>query len=184
MPRRPLPDGWSRAQRRLHAAIALLVLAALAMAPVMVGLGYDRLLLTFLLYQAHKSVGLLVLLLAAALLLVHAARGRPAPEAGLPAWQRHASTAMHAALFGLLLAMPVLGYLTAASAPIAIPTFFLGIIPVPHLLAPDAARFAWLRGLHEWAGWSLALLVAGHAGMAIRHHLQGRPTLRRMWRGG
>ncbi|ONG53249.1 hypothetical protein BKE38_12765 [Pseudoroseomonas deserti] len=177
------PEGWSRAQRRLHGAIAVLVLAALAMAPVMVGLGYSQLLLKFLLYQAHKSVGLLVLLLAAALLALHAARGRPSPDPDLPAWQRLTARAMHAALFALLLAMPVLGYLTAASAPIAIPTFFFGLVPVPHLLAPDAARFAWLRGLHEWAGWSLALLLAGHAGMAIRHHLQGRATLRRMWRG-
>ncbi|WP_159994635.1 cytochrome b [Roseomonas sp. 18066] len=178
------PDGWSRGQRRLHGAIALLVLAALAIAPVMVGLGYDRLLLKFLLYQAHKSIGLLVLLLAVTQLALHARRGRPASEDDLPPWQRRAARAMHAALFALLLAMPALGYLTAASAPIAIPTFFLGVIPVPHLLDPDAARFAWLRGLHEWAGWLLALLVAGHAGMAIRHHWQGRPTLRRMWRGG
>ena len=177
------PTGWSRAQRGLHWTMAALVLLAVPLGVLMVGLPFRELLLKFMLYQLHKTIGLTVFLCALAQLVLHRRRGRPAWEAGLPAWQIGAATAMHAALFGLLVAVPALGYLTAATAPAKIPTLFLGVLPIPHVVATDPAWFAVLRQVHLALALLLVLLACGHALMAVRHHLGGRDTLVRMWRG-
>lgn len=177
----PAP-GWSRLQRRLHWWSAALVLVAFALAWVMVAVALSALLEKFLLYQVHKSLGLVVLALVLWRLLLRARRGRPAWDADLPRWQARAAGIVHGALYALALAVPVLGYFVAATAPQQVPTLFLLVIPVPHAVGPDAAAFAVLRAAHRAAAILLVALAAGHAAMALRHHLAGRPTLRRMWR--
>src|SRR5574337_1771392 len=129
-----MPAAWTRAQRHLHGWTALLVLLAVAIAWVMVNLPRTQLLLKFTLFQAHKTIGLTVLALVIARIGVRLARGRPAWDADLPAWQERAASAMHVLLYALLLLTPVLGYLTACTAPANVPTLFLGVIRVPHIL--------------------------------------------------
>jgi cytochrome b561 len=175
--------GWSRAQRRLHWSTVALVVATAALAPVMVALPFRLLLEKFLAYQLHKSFGLLVPVLLAARLLLRARRGRPAPDAGIAAWQRRAAATVHGVLYALLLVVPTLGLLTAASAPGGMPTLLFLLIPIPHPIGPDEARFALLRLLHIGMALLLLALAAGHALMAVAHHREGRPVLRAMWRG-
>jgi len=177
------PAGWSRAQRVLHWTMAALVVLAVPLGVLMVGLPFRELLLKFVLYQLHKTIGITVFLCALAQLALHRRRGRPAWEAGLPAWQVRAAATMHAALFGLLVALPVVGYLTAATAPVKIPTLFLGVLSVPHIVGTDAAWFGVLRQVHFGLAMLLVLLACGHALMAVHHHWRGGGTLARMWRG-
>ncbi len=174
---------WRPAQRRLHWWVAALLLLTLALGFLMVALPFRPLAPKFLAYQAHKSFGLVVLLLVAWRLALRLRHPRPAEDLTIPAWQHHAARLVQAVLYGLLLLVPVLGYLSAASAPAQVETALFMLIPVPHILGPDAARFAVLAWLH----WALALLLLalglGHALMALRHHAQGSGVLRRMWRG-
>ncbi len=174
---------WSLTQRLLHWGNAGLVLAAFAIAWVMVGVPLAELLLKFVLFQVHKTLGILAFLAALARLSLRVWRGRPAEDAAVPRWQRKAAARAHAALYGLLLATPVLGYLTASLAPLRIPTLFLGVIPLPALTGPNQAWFAILFALHRASAIALVLLACFHAGAAIRHHLLGRAVLVRMWRG-
>jgi cytochrome b561 len=173
--------GWSRAQRRLHWWIAVLVALGFVLGWVMVAVPLRALLEKFLLYQAHKTLGLLVLGLTLARLGVRLRRGRPAWEAALPAWQRRAAAAMHLALYGLLLVVPVLGYFTAATAPAQVPTLFLGVIPVPHLVGADPAWFAVLRPVHRALAILLVGLATAHALVAVANHRRGYRTLTAMW---
>jgi cytochrome b561 len=177
------PASWSRAQRILHWAIAALVLLAAPMGVYMVALPFRQLLLKFLLYQLHKTIGIAVFALALSQLGLHWRRGRPAWIEGLPDWQRRAASAVHAVLFGLLCVTPILGYLTAATAPARIPTLFLGVIPVPHIVGTDSAWFAVLRQIHLGLALLLVVLALGHALMALYHHRVGDRVLARMWRG-
>ncbi len=177
-----MPAEWSLAQRLLHWATAVLVIVGFVIAFVMVALPLRELLLKFTLYQVHKSIGLLVVLLVVARLVVRAARGRPAPEPG-PRWQTQAATAGHTALYVLLLVVPVLGYCVASTASLRIPTRFLGLIALPDPFGPDPALFAVLRPLHMTLAILLIVLAAGHAAMAVHHHLRRRTVLRRMWFG-
>jgi cytochrome b561 len=184
MPGTPVPPGlWSRAQRRLHWWTAALVGLGFILGWLMVAVPLRALLAKFLLYQMHKTLGLLVLLLTLVRLTVRLRRGRPAWDAGLPAWQYRAAGWMHLALFGLLLVVPVLGYLTAATAPAQVPTLFLGVLPVPHLLGADPARFAALRQVHRALAILLVVLAGAHALAALANHLRGHRGLVAMWRG-
>ncbi len=176
--------GWRTAQRRLHWWTAALVGLGFALGWVMVAVPLRALLEKFLLYQAHKTLGLLVLGLTLARLAVRLRRGRPAWDAALPAWQRRLAGAMHAALYGLLLVVPALGYLTAATAPAQVPTLFLGVIPVPHLVATDPAWFAVLRPMHRALAILLVALAAAHALAALVNQVRGHRGLVAMWRGG
>ncbi|MFQ3623046.1 MAG: cytochrome b/b6 domain-containing protein [Acetobacteraceae bacterium] len=179
----PNRSGWSAAQRRLHWTVAALVLLAAPVGLAMVSVPFAQLLLKFLLYQAHKSLGLAVLVLAAVQLALHARRGRPPPEPGLSGRQHRAALAAHAALFALLLLVPLTGYLAAAAAPADLPTLFLGIVPVPHVTGPDEALFGAIRSVHAVLAAALVLLAVGHAAMALHHHRRGHAVLLRMWRG-
>lgn len=174
--------GWSPGQRRLHWWSAAAVLLAFAIAWLMVGVPLSALLLKFALYQLHKTLGLTVFALLFVRLLLRARRGRPAWDA-LPAWQLRAASISHALLLALLGIVPVLGYFTAATAPARVPTLFMGVVPVPHVVSADLAWFALLRATHRALAIALVSFAALHAIAAVRHHVQGRATLRRMWRG-
>ena len=160
------------------------MLAGFVLAWIMVGLPFRQLLLKFLLYQAHKTIGLLVLLATILRLLLRARQGRPAWDAGLSPRDIRLARIGQALLYALLLVVPMLGWLTAETAALRLPTFFLGFITLPQLLPADPDLFALLRPLHRALAILLVILAIGHAGMAIRHHRAGRDVLRRMWRGG
>ena len=160
--------------------MALLVLAAFAIGLVMVELPLTMLLAKIIAYQAHKTIGLLVPIFVLWRLVLRARRGRPAEDAGLPAWQRRAAAAGQGVLYALLILVPLLGYLSASTAPGEIETVMFLLIPVPHLLAANEALYEIIRPIHQVAAWALVVLAAGHGAMAILHHRQGRGTLRAM----
>ena len=174
---------WTRAHRRLHWWTACLVVIAFPLGWIMVGISLDQLFLKFALYQLHKTIGILVFVLVLARLTVRSRRGRPAWDDALFPWQRRAAETMHASLYVLLVAIPLLGYLTAATAPARIPTLFLGVLPIPHIVGADAFWFDILRQTHRALAVLLVALAFGHAVAAIVNHLNGHPGLTAMWSG-
>ena len=173
---------WSAAQRRLHWAMAVLVFVNFLLALVMVALPLSALFAKILTYQLHKSLGLMLIPLWVWRLWLLGRRGRPAPMP-LPAWQRSAARLGQGALYALLIAVPVLGFLSAAAAPIAVETVFFLILPISHPFPPDQALYDVLRPLHQGAAWGLVGLAVGHGAMALHHYRRGLPVLRLMWRG-
>jgi cytochrome b561 len=173
------PAAWSRAQRWLHWATAGLLLGTLLLSVAMVQLPLTQLLAKFLAYQLHKSLGLLVLALVVARLALRARR--PAPElSGLSPGSARLARLGQGALYALLLAVPVLGWLVAQLAPGPVPTTLFLVVPVPHVLDPDPWLYAWLRPIHQAAAYLLLLLATVHALLALRHHRAGLPVLARM----
>jgi cytochrome b561 len=173
---------WSRAQRALHWWTAALVVLALLLSFAMVNLPMTQLLAKFLAYQLHKSVGLLVFSLVLVRLLLRATR--PAPElVGLGPRMRRFARLGQGALYALLLAVPVLGWLAGQAAAGPVPTTLFLVIPVPHVLDPDPALYAWLRPVHQFAAYALIALAAAHALLALKHHREGLPVLARMTAG-
>ena len=171
---------WSLAQRRLHAWGGILVVLTLGLSLLMVALPMSQLLAKFLAYQLHKSFGLLVLIVTLARLLLR--WRRVAPElTDLSARSRQAARLGQAVLYALLLVVPCLGYLTAQAAAGPVPTTLFLFIPVPHLLDPNPALYAWIRPIHQFAAWTLIALAGAHAALAVRHQLLGVPVLRRIW---
>lgn len=177
----PVRSGrWPLPNRLLHWGTALMVLAAFALALIMTSIEAREFLLRFWLYQAHKTIGLLVLIAVLIRLGLRLARGTPAPSAGLTAANRRLAGLGHGVLYALLLAMPVLGLMVADTAPQKVPTLFLGLWRLPMIVGPDAALFGTLSTLHEILAWALVTLALGHGAMAIHHHRRGLDVLRRM----
>ena len=161
----------------LHWAMAALILGLLAAGFVMTAQKPGSP-LQFQLYQAHKSVGITVLALALLRLgwrLGH--RPPPLPDT-MPAWEQWLAHAGHAALYGLMIGMPLLGWAVVSTSPFNIPTVLYGVIVFPHLPLPHGVNTA-AKLAHDTGAWIMIATVTGHAGAALRHHL-GDDVLSRM----
>ena len=178
---------YTRTARVLHWSVAALVLGLLVIGTAMVHVDLD-VVTTVALYQAHKSLGLIVLVLMCARL---AWRWRHAPprvsdEIGLV--RRRIAAIVHVTTYGLLFALPVSGWLSASAAPIVLPFFLFGIVEVPPLLAladlPLDERisvFARIALTHRVLAWSLASLVILHVAGALWPARHRHVVLARMW---
>ncbi len=116
----------------------------------------------------HKSIGILILLLATIRLIWRLRHHAPQLPAAMPAWEIRAALSAHYLLYALLFAMPLTGWaMTSAKGR---PAMFLGVIPLPDLVAPDKALGHNLESLHGYLAYALAALIAFHAAAALYHH--------------
>ena len=163
-------------------ALGIFVLIGLGLAMKHAGLPKAR---VFQLFQLHKSIGIVVLLLAAARLAWRFVRSAPPLPDALPALERQAARAGHAALYVFMLALPLTGWAVVSTAPLNIPTVLFGLIPWPHIwfladLPNKAPAFAVAQALHKYGAYALIAVVAGHVGAALRHAVKGDVPLARM----
>ncbi len=131
-----------------------------------------------LMRAAHVQLGTLVFLLTALRLALRWAHGAPpiVPAPGLAV--RAAAAALHACLYALLLALPLLGWLMLGAEGRGVA--FLGI-DWPPLIATDRALAHRLEELHELLANIGYALIGLHAAAALVHHIVFRDdTLRRM----
>lgn len=134
---------------------------------------------TIKIYTWHKWIGLTVLLLAVVRLIWRAYRRPPPVPASLPRWQARAAGATQGALYALLFAMPLTGWLQNSAA--GFPLTWFGLFKVPALIERNRDAFEWWQDAHETLAWLLMALIALHVAAAIKHHLIDRDdVLRRM----
>lgn len=131
------------------------------------------------LYSYHKWIGVTIFLLVLVRLLWRATHTPPELPDTIPRWQQLASQAVHAGLYGLMLAAPVSGWLMSSAK--GIKTVWFGVVPLPDLVAKDKALGEWLGEVHEFLVFALALLLVLHIAAALKHHFLDRDdVLRRM----
>jgi cytochrome b561 len=181
--------GWGWVSRALHWTMAALILFQLGFGLYMSRV--DDLLQRFVLTQTHKSWGFVIFLLALGRLLWRLGnRARPPLPGTMPRWQVRAAGLSHRLLYGLMLAMPVSGWLMASASPVQdllqMQNLVFSIYPLPDPFVPGSERIeAALRLVHVSGAIALALLLALHAGAALKHHFVDRDgVLRRMLLGG
>ncbi|CVI16779.1 putative cytochrome b561 [Agrobacterium fabacearum CFBP 5771] len=163
-----------------HWTIALLFLAQLA-------LGYflsrdiDPV-LQFNLFQYHKSIGFLVLALAAPRFIWSVFSRKPRALDGGGMASRLAARSAHAALLFLTLAVPLAGWAVASTSPLQIPSYVFDLVVVPGLpmAISDQAEAFWTE-VHATLAYLAAVIVVLHVAAALWHHFVRKdPTLRRM----
>lgn len=179
----PLPEQAPTAARVLPLPTSMRVLhwltvLCLAMAATLILLRTEldgRALRQWLL-EGHRHFGLLVLVLFALRvgLRLRLRTLPPGPPASLP--MRLAAGTTHVAMYGLMLALPLLGW--ALSGAFGKTVYFFGI-PLPALVAPDGDLGDTLGMWHLNAAWALLALVLLHIGAALWHHLVLRDGLLR-----
>lgn len=123
----------------------------------------------------HFMLGLSVFLLVWVRLV---ARWRTPLLAAEPGWTRWPAAAGHLALYGLMIAMPLLGWVALSADGKAIPFFGIGLPPI---VAPDKAVAEQVETVHQTIGVIGYWLIGLHAAAALFHHLVLKDgTLRRM----
>lgn len=167
--------------RRLHWAVAAGVFIMIPLGLVMTYRGnsmnvWDG--LTNGLYGSHKLIGFLLLWLMAGRLAYRLLRGAPPDEPGLTAWQTVASHIVHWLLYGLLLVVPLLGWIGVSLYP---SLGIFGLFDLPALVAPNEDAAKRVLALHGWLAYLIAALAAVHIGAALHHHFVLKDgVLRRM----
>ena len=102
----------------------------------------------------------------------------PALPSSMPQWEKTAATLAHLAFYGIMLGLPLTGWLLVSASSTNIPTVLFGVVPFPHLpfishLATDIKS-----QLHELGELSHSLLALGtmtllalHLGAVLKHQL-------------
>ena len=163
----------------LHWLMAVLLIGLYLLGDYMVDLSYYNPWYKSL-PELHKSIGMVVAMLLLLRLVWNYSQRRPDPVSsdGAPILERLAKLG-HLALYGLMVAMVVSGYLISTAKGHGIYVF--DFIEIPAVLAVDNDRGKLAEKIHEYATLGFMLLVIGHALAALIHHLYFKDkTLARM----
>lgn len=123
----------------------------------------------------RKTVGMTVLMLAVVRRGWRWANPVPAPTGGLKRWERGAARATRRLLYGLIVLIPLSGWLMSSAA--GVPVGYLDWFEFPALIEP---RVAWVdpgEQVHEILAAALAVVAGVHAAAALKHHFLDRDTV-------
>jgi cytochrome b561 len=140
--------------------------------------------------DTHKSIGITVLGLALLRLLWRAGHPPPPLPRSYPRWERTLAALGHAALYLVIFALPLSGWLHDSAwkdAPTH-PMQWFGLFEWPRIAliarldAPVKESLHTVFGaIHSWSGYLLYGLLALHVGAAFKHQwIDKQPELQRM----
>lgn len=171
-------EKYSLSLRVLHWLMAVIVLTLIGVGYVMSGLEREDPLRP-LLYEMHKSTGLVILALAAVRLLMRAKQSIPALPLFISRRERILAHGTHRLLYILLLLVPLSGWWMVNGY--GFPTPFYGAA-LPPLFPVDRELAQTMNVAHEWGAYILLGLVSLHVAGALKHLLTGEYNgFRRMW---
>ncbi|MEM1343495.1 MAG: cytochrome b [Pseudomonadota bacterium] len=150
-------EGWGWMARAFHWSVALLILGQLIVGFYMVRVVGDDLIQRFQLTQSHKNFGFLVFALGMLRIAWRLINPTPA-EPAMASWQRTASRASHIALYVLMIALPVSGWLMASASPLNDAGAYFQVkneIKLEYMLGAE-----WGKAVAGWFGWSNGTLFA------------------------
>jgi cytochrome b561 len=169
----PHNNRYTSTAKNLHWLMAVLMPGTLALGVYMTDLPFSP--EKIQLYSWHKWAGITVFLFALIRLAWRLSYPPPPLPATTPRWQHWASHAAHWALYALMLAIPLSGWLMSSAK--GVPTVWFGVIPIPDLLSRDLALGETLHTVHITLNWLFVTLLAAHVGAALKHHWLDRDTV-------
>ncbi len=151
----------------LHWLIAILLLGLFAVGLYMHDLPLSPWKLKV--YSWHKWGGVTAFLLVLARAAWRFTHRPPDLPAAMSRLLRLAAHGGHAALYALMIAIPISGWLMSSAK--GVPVVYFGLLPLPDLVDKDKELGKLLELVHETLNYLLAFIVVGHAGAALKHHL-------------
>jgi cytochrome b561 len=124
-------------------------------------------------YSWHEWAGITVFGLTALRLAWRL--GHPAPPIDVPAWEKRTAAAVYVALYALLIAQPIVGWLMSTA--FGFPVVYLGVVPLPAPVGEDRELAEQLEGVHVTLAIALAALFALHVSGVLYHHLIRRDAV-------
>ena len=133
----------------------------------------------FLLYDIHENIGFSLLPITLLRLAIRLANPPAHLPAGIPRMLRLAAHANHAALYLLLITMPIIGFL--ATNAWGFPFVWLKLIPIPSPIGRHETWAPLLSTAHWLTAIALGLAILAHLGGVLYHTLIRRDgVVRRM----
>ena len=165
----PTSARFTPLQRLLHWVMAACILAMLFIGVGMV----STVMPTYLtLVAIHKPLGIAILVLVLVRLLVRLRSGAPALPADLPEPMRLAAHLSHYALYGLMFAMPLIGWAMVSAADY--PVVLFGGVRLPAIVPPSGPLHAVLWTAHRSLAMVFFALILLHVAAALFHALVRR----------
>ncbi|WP_240433508.1 cytochrome b [Solimonas sp. K1W22B-7] len=170
MAQQPLPQRYGVPAQLGHWLTLLLLVGAFALGWIMSDMKLSPTRLK--LFSYHKWIGVTVFGLALLRILWRQWAKAPALPAAMPRWERIGAHLSHWGLYGLLLAIPLSGWLMSSAK--GFQTVYLGVLPIPDLIGRDRELGKLLESVHETLTTVLLFLVALHVAAALKHHFLDR----------
>ena len=157
---------YSAPARFFHWAIAFLLLIVWPVG-LIIDKFYEVEWMKNLLYFIHENLGVTIWLLVLARLAWRWMRPPPPLPADFPPLMRMAAHATHIALYVLLIAQPIGGFI--ATNAWGFPLDFLGLVPLPSPVAENEDLAKLVQYWHWIAGFALLVVIIAHVGAALMH---------------
>jgi cytochrome b561 len=157
---------YTSTAKALHWLMAILLFGLLALGFYMhdLPLSPEKLQL----YSWHKWAGVSAFLLVLVRLAWRVTHIPPALPASMPKLMQLAAHAGHLGLYGLMLAIPISGWLMSSAK--GFQTVWFGVLPIPDLLEKNKELGNLLQTIHMSLNLLFVVTLAGHIGAALKHH--------------
>nr|WP_226404853.1 cytochrome b [Ferribacterium limneticum] len=157
---------YTSTAKLLHWLMAILIFGLLILGFYMhdLPLSPDKLKL----YSWHKWAGVTAFLLVGFRLLWRITHRPPALPESMPKIMQFAAHAGHLALYGLMLAIPLSGWLMSSAK--GFQTVWFGVLPIPDLLEKNKEVGDLLALVHQSLNLLFVVVLLGHIGAALKHH--------------
>jgi len=149
----------------IHWVMALLILITWSIAIVVGDMPLSPLRIVG--FSWHKWLGITVLFLVIIRLLWRATHPAPKLDLKMPIWQEKVMTLTHVALYLLMFAIPLVGWLMSSAKGYTVNYF--GLFDLPDLVGKDKALGHQLKEVHELLANVLVALVGLHVLAALKH---------------
>jgi cytochrome b561 len=170
-------ERWGSLSQFLHWLIVVLIAlqAALGLTGLLLPLSLEKLAVL----ARHKSIGITILGLATLRLLWRWLNPTPPLPSNLKPHERFLAHFTHAALYVLLFAMPLTGWMMSSAR--GFPVSWFNLYQLPDLVPKSESIYDAMVTTHAALAIALALTVVLHIAAALKHHFVLKDdTLRRM----
>jgi len=159
---------YSISIRAIHWLSAALIIGLLILGIYMTPFDMDNIERSESLYFWHKSFGILSFLFVIIRVINRHRHTLPGLPEGMPQHEKLAAKFAHAALYVLMVLVPILGYLQSSAYEFSSGIHFFGI-DLPELIPANQSVFEITNSLHKWASYAFIAVLAAHIAGAIKH---------------
>lgn len=158
-------EGYSAAAKTLHWLMAAAILTSLPIGILLSRVPEGPIQNTM--YDIHRSLGAVILLLAVIRLSYRLVHGAPEEDPTLAPHERVLSRIVHVGLYILMIAVPIGGW--AATSAYGAPIFVFWLFELPPLLAKNEKLSETLFALHKVGALTMGALIVLHLAGVVMH---------------
>lgn len=160
---------WGALSKSLHWLVVILIITQWAVARYAAAQTFAGKLAPL---SLHKSIGMSILAVTAFRLIWRSINPLSPSVDELKSWERALARISHIVLYGLVIALPMTGWVMSSAR--NFPVSWFGMFQFPDLVSPDRVLFQRMEDLHHVLFASLVAVAVLHVLGALKHHFVDR----------